>query len=237
MTYIEHLAELRKRLIVVIVFFLGFSILCFVWSKQLATFLVSPAQPVDFVFLSPPDLFMTYLSLSLYAGFILSLPIILYEVGMFIWPGLEKRERRAIFLSLLLGALLFIGGAAFGFFVMLPYMLRFFLGFGTEGIKPMISIRDYLGFVGQIVLSFGLAFELPVVTTALAGLGIITSAQLKSARKIAVLLIFIVAAILTPPDVISQLLLALPMLVLFEGSIVLASLVEKKSKSKVQEAA
>lgn len=101
----------------------------------------------------------------------------------------------------------------------------------------MISIRDYLGFVGQIVLSFGLAFELPVVTTALAGLGIITSAQLKSARKIAVLLIFIVAAILTPPDVISQLLLALPMLVLFEGSIVLASLVEKKSKSKVQEAA
>lgn len=237
MTYIEHLAELRKRLIVVIVFFLGFSILCFVWSKQLATFLVSPAQPVDFVFLSPPDLFMTYLSLSLYAGFILSLPIILYEVGMFIWPGLEKRERRAIFLSLLLGAVLFIGGAAFGFFVMLPYMLRFFLGFGTEGIKPMISIRDYLGFVGQIVLSFGLAFELPVVTTALAGLGIITSAQLKSARKIAVLLIFIVAAILTPPDVISQLLLALPMLVLFEGSIVLASLVEKKSKSKVQEAA
>lgn len=156
---------------------------------------------------------------------------------MFIWPGLEKRERRAIFLSLLLGAVLFIGGAAFGFFVMLPYMLRFFLGFGTEGIKPMISIRDYLGFVGQIVLSFGLAFELPVVTTALAGLGIITSAQLKSARKIAVLLIFIVAAILTPPDVISQLLLALPMLVLFEGSIVLASLVEKKSKSKVQEAA
>ncbi|MFZ5859768.1 MAG: twin-arginine translocase subunit TatC [Spirochaetota bacterium] len=237
MTYIEHLAELRKRLIVVIVFFLGFSILCFGWSKQLATFLVSPAQPVDFVFLSPPDLFMTYLSLSLYAGFILSLPIILYEVGMFIWPGLEKRERRAIFFSLLLGAVLFIGGAAFGFFVMLPYMLRFFLGFGTEGIKPMISIRDYLGFVGQIVLSFGLAFELPVVTTALAGLGIITSAQLKSARKIAVLLIFIVAAILTPPDVISQLLLALPMLVLFEGSIVLASLVEKKSKSKVQEAA
>jgi sec-independent protein translocase protein TatC len=193
-------------------------------------------QPVEFVFLSPPDLFMTYLSLSLYAGFVLSLPVILYEIGMFIWPGLEKKERKAIFLSLLLGALLFIAGVAFGFFIMLPYMLKFFLGFGTEGIKPMISIRDYLNFVGQIVLSFGIAFELPVVTTALAGLGVINAAQLKSARKIAVLVIFIVAAILTPPDVVSQLLLALPLLVLFEVSIVLASFVEKKSKAKVQEA-
>ncbi|MEN6297015.1 MAG: twin-arginine translocase subunit TatC [Rectinema sp.] len=236
MTYIEHLTELRKRLLIVLVVFLGFSILCFGWSKQLATFLVSPVQPVEFVFLSPPDLFMTYLSLSLYAGFVLSLPVILYEIGMFIWPGLEKKERKAIFLSLLLGALLFIAGVAFGFFIMLPYMLKFFLGFGTEGIKPMISIRDYLNFVGQIVLSFGIAFELPVVTTALAGLGVINAAQLKSARKIAVLVIFIVAAILTPPDVVSQLLLALPLLVLFEVSIVLASFVEKKSKAKVQEA-
>jgi len=236
MTYIEHLTELRYRLLIVLVVFLGFSILCFGWSKQLATFLVSPVQPVEFVFLSPPDLFMTYLSLSLYAGFVLSLPVILYEIGMFIWPGLEKKERKAIFLSLLLGALLFIAGVAFGFFIMLPYMLKFFLGFGTEGIKPMISIRDYLNFVGQIVLSFGIAFELPVVTTALAGLGVINAAQLKSARKIAVLVIFIVAAILTPPDVVSQLLLALPLLVLFEVSIVLASFVEKKSKAKVQEA-
>jgi sec-independent protein translocase protein TatC len=236
MTYLEHLTELRKRLLIALAVFLGFSILCFGWSKGLATFLVSPVQPVEFVFLSPPDLFMTYLSLSLYAGFVLSLPIILYEIGMFIWPGLEKKERTVIFLSLLLGALLFLAGAAFGFFVMLPYMLKFFLGFGTEGIKPMISIRDYLNFVGQIVLSFGIAFELPVVSTALAGLGVINAAQLKSARKIAILVIFIVAAILTPPDVVSQLLLALPLLLLFEISIVLASFVEKKSKAKVQEA-
>ncbi len=231
MTYLEHLAELRKRLLVSTSVFLVLSILCFGWSRQLATFLVSPARAVEFVFLSPPDLFMTYLTLSFYAGFILSLPVILYELFMFIWPGLERRERRILFLALCFGGLLFLTGAAFGFFVMIPYMLNFFLGFQSPGIVPMISIRDYLGFIAQIVLSFGLAFELPVVAGLMAALGIVTSVGLRSARRIAVLLIFIVAAILTPPDVVSQIMLALPLLLLFELSIVIARVVEKKKKT------
>jgi len=236
MTYLEHLAELRKRLLVSVSVFLAFSILCFGWSRQLAGFLVAPAKAVNFVFLSPPDLFMTYLSLSLYAGFILSLPVILYELFVFIWPGLEQRERRAIFFALCFGGLLFLAGAAFGFFVMIPYMLNFFLGFQSPGIVPMISIREYLGFIAQIVLSFGLAFELPVVAGLLGALGIVTSAALKSARRIAILFIFIVAAILTPPDVVSQVMLALPLLALFQISILIVRLVEKKAERTAKRA-
>lgn len=232
MTYLEHLAELRKRLLVSVSVFLAFSMFCFGWSRQLAGFLVAPAKEVNFVFLSPPDLFMTYLSLSLYAGFILSLPVILYELFVFIWPALERRERRILFFSLCFGGLLFITGAAFGFFVMIPYMLNFFLGFQSPGIVPMISIREYLGFIAQIALSFGLAFELPVVAGLLGALGIVTSAALKSARRIAILLIFIIAAILTPPDVVSQVMLALPLLLLFQLSILIVRIAEKKAAKK-----
>ncbi|MEJ5185321.1 MAG: twin-arginine translocase subunit TatC [Rectinemataceae bacterium] len=237
MTYLEHLAELRKRLLISLTAFLIGTIACFGQARELAEFLTMPARDMRFVFLSPPDLFMTYVSLAVFGGFVLSLPVLLFELAMFVKPALEPRERRWIFLSFSGGAVLFLAGAAFGFFVIVPFTIRFFMSYQSEGIQAMISIREYFGFLGQIVLAFGLSFELPVVAMLLALFGILHTATLRSVRRVAILVIFIAAAILTPPDVVSQVLLALPMVGLFELSIRLVAAIERKKLAATQPAA
>jgi sec-independent protein translocase protein TatC len=175
-----------------------------------------------------PEAFFTYLKVAFLTGLIVASPIILYQFWMFVAPGLYKTERRMMAPVVLLSSLFFIGGALFGYFVVFPWGFKFFLGFATDTIRPLPSMREYFGFSAKLLLAFGLVFELPIVLTFLAKLGIVSVEFLKKNRKYAILIFFAGAAILTPPDVITQIMMALPLMALYEISIIGAKLFGKK---------
>jgi sec-independent protein translocase protein TatC len=162
-------------------------------------------------------------------------PIILYQFWMFVAPGLYKKERRMLAPVVLLSSLFFIGGALFGYFFVFPWGFKFFIGFATDTIRPLPSMKEYFGFSAKLLLAFGLVFELPLVLTFMARLGIVSVDFLKKNRKYAILLIFTAAAILTPPDVITQIMMALPLMVLYEISIIGARMFGKR-KAEAKEA-
>ena len=233
MPFLAHVAELRKRLLLAFAALAAATVASFSFTEALAEYLMHPVAGLSFVYLSPPELFLAYVRIAVLAGLVISSPVILFQVWLFVRPGLLKRERWAILAGLFFGAVFFAAGAAFSFFVILPFTLRFFLQYATERIEAVFSFGEYVGFVTSLVLSFGAAFELPVVTAILAALGVVKGSVLAGARRYAVLLVFIVAAILTPPDVVSQVLLALPMLFLFELSVVVARRIERKAERRL----
>ncbi len=228
-----HVIELRRRLLVCVVALIAGSVAAFGFVEPAARYLMAPAGKLDFVYLSPPELFMGYVRIALIAGLALASPIIVFQLWLFVRPGLEKRERRSLLWSLLFGLIFFSGGASFAFFVIIPFSLRFFLQYQNDAVRALFSFSEYLSFVTTMVFSFGLAFELPVLSSLLAGLGIVTGTGMARARGISILLIFIVAAVITPPDVVSQLLLALPMMLLFELAVLLAKGQEKRRAKRL----
>ena len=231
--FTAHLEELRKRLIICFISMgVGF-LICFGFKEQLFHILVLPLIKVmkegdTLVFTGLPEAFFTYLKVAFLAGIILASPVILYEFWMFVAPGLYKKERRLLAPIVLLSSFFFIGGALFGYFVVFPWGFKFFLGFATDIIRPLPSMKEYFGFSAKLLLAFGLIFELPLVLTFLAKLGLVSVDFLKKSRKYAVLLAFVVAAILTPPDVITQIMMALPLIILYEISIIGARIFGKK---------
>ena len=204
------------------------TVACFFFVEPAATFIMRPVGDMQFVFLSPPELFMSYVKLALIGGIVIASPVILFQLWLFVRPGLSKRERLSLVFGLIFGAIFFAAGATFSFFVIIPFSLRFFLQYQNEAVKAMFSFSEYVGFIGSMVLSFGAAFELPIVVSILAGLGVLTGTALAKARGVGILLIFIAAAIITPPDIVSQVLLGLPMVALFELSIMLAKGQERR---------
>jgi sec-independent protein translocase protein TatC len=160
----------------------------------------------------------------------LASPVIIYQFWMFIAPGLYDREKKLLVPIVFLSSIFFVGGALFGYFIVFPYGFDFFLGFATETIRPMPSMKEYLSFSAKLLLAFGLVFELPLVITFLAKLGIVSVPFLKKNRKYALLLFFVGAAILTPPDVVTQVMMALPLMVLYEISIIGARIFGRKEK-------
>ncbi|MFZ1982984.1 MAG: twin-arginine translocase subunit TatC [Desulfatitalea sp.] len=231
--FTAHLEELRSRLIkCFIAVTVGF-LLSYGFKEQIFDILTAPLIGVmksgDFlVYTNLPEAFFTFLKTAFISGLMLASPVILYQFWMFVAPGLYDRERRLAMPILLLSTLFFAGGVLFGYFVVFPFGFKFFIGFASETIRPMPSIREYLSFASKLLLAFGLVFEMPMVITFLARLGIVSADLLKKYRRYAILLFFIVAAILTPPDVISQILMALPMMLLYEVSIVGARLFGRK---------
>jgi sec-independent protein translocase protein TatC len=222
MGFWDHVVELRHRLLVCAVVLVVSTVACFFFVEPAAQYLMEPVGDMTFVYLSPPELFMSYVRIALIGAVVVSSPVILFQLWMFVRPGLEKRERRALIWGLLFGALFFAAGSTFAFFVIIPFSLRFFLQYQNESIRAMFSFSEYVGFVSSMVLAFGAAFELPIATSILAALGIVKGSAMAAARRYAVLLIFVGAAIITPPDIVSQVLLAMPMLVLFELSVSIA---------------
>jgi sec-independent protein translocase protein TatC len=175
-----------------------------------------------------PEAFFTYLKVSFLAGLIVASPLLLYQFWMFVAPGLYQKERRMMIPIVILSSFFFIGGALFGYFVVFPWGFKFFLGFATDTIRPLPSMKEYFGFSAKLLLAFGLVFELPLVITFMAKLGIVSVDFLKKNRKYALLIFFAGAAILTPPDVVTQILMALPLMVLYEISILGAKVFGKK---------
>jgi sec-independent protein translocase protein TatC len=239
--FTSHLEELRKRLITCfIAVFIGF-VLCYSIKEWLFKILTSPLisimQPGEkLIFTSLPEAFFVYLKVAFLSGTILAIPIILYQFWMFIAPGLYTEERRHLAPIMVLSVFFFIGGAFFGYYVVFPIGFEFFLSFASDSVRPLLTMREFLSFASLFLLVFGLIFELPLVLVFLVKLGIISIDFLTKNRKYAILLIFIVAAILTPPDVISQTLMAIPMMALYEIGILGARIfVRKKPLEDVPE--
>ncbi len=227
MPIFEHLNELRRRLLICIISVgLGF-ILCYIFSAQIFEILMKPwidaipaGQTAKLIYTAPHEAFFTYMKVSFIGGLLLSIPVILWHIWRFIAPGLYANEKRYMIPVIFFSAFCFIAGALFGYFVVFPAGFKFFASFASDYITPMMRTSEYLAFANKVLLVFGLAFELPVFAFFLAKLGILSSDFLKRKRKVAIVLIFIAAASLTPsPDVVSQLLMAGPMLVLYEISV------------------
>jgi sec-independent protein translocase protein TatC len=225
--FLDHLEELRKRIIKSIFSVILLSIVAYVFSEHLLEFLTRPIPEV--YFMAPTEAFSTRIKISLIAGIIVSLPVIFYHAWKFITPGLFEREIKLIVPAVLSSTVFFLIGASFCFWLVLPVGIKFLMGFGTEKLKPMIQIKDYISFVSYMVLAFGAVFELPVVSYFLGRMGVITSRTLEKGRKYAVVGILVLSAAITPsPDVFSQLMLAGPLYFLYEVSIVIVKLTQKK---------
>lgn len=229
-----HLQELRTRLIhSFIAIGIGFGI-CYGFKETIFDILAYPLLKVmpsggSLIFTSVAEAFFTYMKISFIAGLVLASPFVLYQVWAFVAPGLYRHEKRYVVPFVFLGSLFFTIGILFGYFIAIPIGFKFLLGYATDFIKPMPSMKEYLSFSIKFLLAFGLVFEFPVVLLLLAKIGIVDSKKLAHQRKYAILLIFIFAAVITPPDVISQIILALPLIGLYEVSILLTKFFGKKS--------
>ena len=231
--FTAHLEELRKRLITCFIAVgVGF-VLSYGFKEKLFQILVRPLLRVmetddKLIFTGLPEAFFTYLKVAFLSGVMLAAPVIIYQFWMFVAPGLYEKEKRTLLPIIFLSSLFFIGGSLFGYFIVFPWGFKFFLGFATDYIRPLPSMKEYLSFSAKLLLAFGLVFELPLVLTFLAKLGLVSVDTLKKNRKYALLLFFAGAAILTPPDVVTQIMMALPMMLLYEISILGAMIFGKK---------
>lgn len=232
MTIAGHLEELRRRIIVCLISVILTSGVAFFSVKSLLPYLTKPVGRL--VFIAPTEAFFTYMKLAVFMGFFLSLPIILYEIWKFVSRGLKSSEKKYTRLYGPFSFLLFIAGSSFAYFVVIPIGLKFLLEFGGQEIVPMISVSKYVSFVGMLCLAFGAIFELPLVALFLTKINLVTPSFLASKRRYAVVGIFIVAALLTPPDIFTQLLMVIPLLILYEISIILSRVVYAKAGVKKQ---
>lgn len=228
MTILEHLDELRARLMVSIAALVVASCIAFWQVKAIVRFLVIP--PVDtLVFFSPAEAFLAYCKVAVFAGLILSSPVIFYQFWCFVSTALSVNERRLVLACVPVSLALFLAGAIFAFSLVVPFALRFLINFAGPELVPLLSVSQYLSFVIMLTVIFGAVFELPVAIMLLAKLGIVTPAGLARNRKYAALIIFVAAAILTPtPDAFTQILLAAPLYALYEVSIILSRMVKRK---------
>lgn len=229
----DHLEELRRRLIIVVAAIGVATLGSYYFSEELFRILMAPllaAMPTEsnLIFTGLTETFFTYLKISLLAGFFISTPVVIYQIWRFTAPGLYADEKRYVFPFVFFATIFFVGGALFGYFVVFPFGFKFFMGFATDFIRPMPSVREYFSFAVRMLFAFGVVFELPVVTAFLALFGLIRAETLVSKRKFAILGAFVIAAILTPPDIASQLMMAGPMIVLYEVSIIVARICGKK---------
>jgi sec-independent protein translocase protein TatC len=238
MSFLEHLEELRRRML----WSLGALVLGAGGGFWITTqydvigFLTRPVRPLledgRLTYLHPTEPFMVSIKVGIFVGVVIALPIVFYHFWRFVAPGLMENEKRIFVPALLASVGLFIGGAALAFFFVLPFGLKFFLGFATESLQPMITINDYFSFAMQVTLMFGLVFETPLVILVLAWVGVLPVRVLRRYRRHAIAVMAIVSAVLTPADVVSMLLMLVPLYLLFEISVILAGVIERRRERR-----
>lgn len=229
-----HFVELKSRLLKTIALFLSFFALSYYFKDSIYLYLVTPLGR-KVIYTGLAEAFFTYIKISTFSAFVLTLPMIAFQIYRFIAPGLYPAERKVASILLCFAPLLFLMGGSFVFYFIIPKAWQFFLSFElTDAVSPLVleaRISEYLDLVINLIIAFGLAFQLPIIFAILALMGIITSDQLSRKRRLSIVIIFIIAGIITPPDALSQIALAIPMLLLYEISIVACQFLENRGKN------
>jgi sec-independent protein translocase protein TatC len=237
-----HLEELRKRLIIsFIALAVGFGI-SYGFKEKLFLFLSRPLEEhlpegSALQYIGIPEAFLTYLKLSLFGGLVIAMPVILYQLWRFVAPGLYEREKRYFIPFVFFSMIFFLGGASFCYYIVFPFVFRFFMSFSGGSLLAMPAIKQYLSFATRLLIAFGLVFEMPIFFFFLGRVGLVSYKTLARQRRMAVVLVFVGAALLTPPDVVSQLMLAGPLMILFELSIQIVRITGKKPSLEEEEEA
>ncbi|MEW5422990.1 twin-arginine translocase subunit TatC [Amorphus sp. 3PC139-8] len=245
---IDHIIELRGRLMKALIAIAIAFVVCFYFASDIFNILVVPyeqaageSKSIELIYTAPQEYFFTQLKLALFGALFLAFPIIASQIYMFVAPGLYRNERKAFVPFLIATPILFFIGACLVYFVVMPLAMNFFLsmeqdgGAGKASIQLLPRVSEYLGLIMILIFAFGLVFQLPVVLTLLARAGMVTAPELKKRRKYAVVIAFILAAVLTPPDPISQISLAVPALLLYEISIIAVRYVERSRAAAAAE--
>ena len=233
LTILDHLVELRKRLIWSVIAVAITSLVSFIFARQIFDILISPAGNINLIYIEMTEMIGTYMKVCLASGLTLAMPYLMYQFIMFVSPALTSKEKRRVYFILPWIALMFAGGIVFGYFILIPPAAKFLTTFGSDIATPQIKVGNYISVVTRLLLAIGLVFELPVMTTFLARMGIITHKWLADKRKLAIIFAFILAAIITPTfDPINQSLVAAPLIVLYEMSVWLAKLVQRRQSQQ-----
>ncbi len=244
-TFVSHLSELRSRLIKSFIFLIISFVICYIFSEEIYKFLVQPYSDAvleknldrRLIFTALHEAFLTYLKVAFFASLFITSPIFLTQIWKFIAPGLYTNEKKALLPYLIATPILFLLGGMIVYFFIMPIAIKFFLGFetmqesGSLAIQLEAKVNEYLSLIMRLIFAFGISFQLPVVLSLLARIGVVDSKYLSSRRKYVVVIMFATAAILTPPDPITQIGLALPLLLLYEISIFTVKLIEKKDNA------
>lgn len=226
MSLVAHLEELRARILRAIAAVAVGSIISYWFIDEIMAYITLPVGKL--YYLQPAEAFLMYVKITVFSGFLLALPVIFYQIWRFILPALTVKERVVIGILVPSSVLLFFAGLAFAFFLVLPAAVRFFMGMGSDALAPMFTLHQYFDFMLSILLPFGAVFELPLVLVVLARFGIVTSAFMRSKRKHIILWAFVLGALLTPPDVFTQTMIALPLILLYELSYYVVKYVLRK---------
>ncbi len=242
MSVVEHLEELRKRLLWSLAAYFVAVLLCYSVATELFAILKRPLlQAMEsypgstLAIRSLAEGFLVELKVAAIAGLFVASPVMFYQMWKFVAPGLYEREKRLVLPVVLSSTLLFTGGAMFGYFVVFPFVFGFFLSFTGGDTSALLSIGDYLSFAAKLLAGFGLVFEMPLIIFILAYLGIVDHVKLRQARRYVIVINFLVAAMITPPDVVSQLFLAVPLILLYEIGIAVARLVGRRQRRRGNE--
>lgn len=227
MSLIGHLEELRRRIIIMIAAVAIGSIGCYFYAAEITGLITAPAGKL--YYMNPAEAFFTYLKVSFFAGFLIALPVVMYQLWAFIVPAMTNNERTAGIFLVPASIILFFVGLVFSYYLVLPAGIKFFMGFATENLQPMFSIGQYLSFVISFLIPFGFIFELPLFILVMARMGIISSSFLAAKRKLVLVMSFVVGAVISPtPDVFSQTMIAVPMILLYEISLLIVKYILKK---------
>lgn len=235
-----HIADLRKRLVISSITLIVMFFVCFAYYEPILNWMMVPVEAAlpqnsQMVAVEIQETFFTALKVAFFAGFIASLPVIFWQLWLFLAPGLYEHEKKLVIPFVFFGTLMFLVGASFAYYIVVPLGFDFLIAFGSTVVTVLPSIGKYVDFFTKLLFGFGIAFELPVITFFLAKIGLVDDRMLKDFFRYAIVIIFIVAAILTPPDVLSQLLMAAPLILLYGISIYIAKVFNPAPKEDEEE--